>query len=282
MMTEFPADKMGSRLSAIGPASDLKLGAMEWQLSGSELALGNVRHWGQADIRIDRRFALQSASPASNLSGSYIQPSLPPIRVHKERQNMKMLPVCLAISILSVTAACTDPADNVPEESSAIAEAEALEGNAALTSNALSAGPNDVADKATVIDGEGSVLREGSNGWTCITETPGMGPMCNDATWMAALGAMQSGGSFPTGKFGVSYMLAGEGNAPGVSNLDPAATKPTEDNMWIKDGPHMMIILPDPSMYSDMSNDVDDPVYVMWKDTPFAHLMVRLGDAESK
>ena len=106
--------------------------------------------------------------------------------------------------------------------------------------------------------------------------------MCNDQTWMEALGAIQTGGSFPTGKLGVSYMLAGEGNAPGVSNLDPAATGPTDDNMWIKDGPHMMIILPDPAMYADMSNDVDDPVYVMWKGTPFAHLMVRLGDAESK
>ena len=109
-----------------------------------------------------------------------------------------------------------------------------------------------------------------------------MGPMCNDKTWMAALGAMQAGTAFPTGEFGVSYMLAGEGNAPGVSNLDPAATEPTEGNMWIKDGPHMMIILPDPAMYADISNDVANPVYVMWKDTPFAHLMVRLGDAENK
>lgn len=107
-----------------------------------------------------------------------------------------------------------------------------------------------------------------------------MGPMCNDAVWMEALGAMQSGGEFPTGKMGVSYMLAGEGDAPGVSNLDPAATEPTEDNMWIKDGPHLMLILPDPASYAGMSSDIADPVYVMWKDTPFAHVMVRLADAE--
>lgn len=195
---------------------------------------------------------------------------------------MKMLPTCMAISILSATAACNDTSDNVGEGSAAQVEGEALDGNAALIANALSAGPNDVTDGATVIDGEGTVLREGSNGWTCIPETPGMGPMCNDETWMAALGAMQEGAAFPTGKLGVSYMLAGEGNAPGVSNLDPAATEPTDDNMWVKDGPHMMVILPDPSTYSDMSNDVDNPVYVMWKGTPFAHLMVRLGDAESK
>ncbi|MEL1249296.1 hypothetical protein [Aurantiacibacter gilvus] len=195
---------------------------------------------------------------------------------------MKMLPACMAISIIGATAACNDTGGTAGEEDLAQAEGEALEGEAALIANALSAGPNDVIDEATVIDGEGNVLREGSNGWTCIPETPGMGPMCNDGTWMEALAALQAGEAFPTGKFGVSYMLTGEGNAPGVSNLDPAATEPTEDNMWIKDGPHMMIILPDPSMYSDMSNDVDDPVYVMWKDTPFAHVMIRLGDAESK
>lgn len=195
---------------------------------------------------------------------------------------MKMLPACMAIAILGAATACDDTGDNAGEQDTAQIEGEALEGDEALIANALSAGPNDVTGGATVIDGEGNVLREGSNGWTCIPETPGMGPMCNDETWMAALAAMQAGEAFPTGKFGVSYMLAGEGNAPGVSNLDPAATKPTADNMWIKDGPHMMIILPDPALYSDMSNDVDDPVYVMWKDTPFAHLMVRLGDAESK
>lgn len=188
----------------------------------------------------------------------------------------------MAISILSATATCNDTGDSVGEGNPAQAESEALEGNAALIANALSAGPKDVTDGATVIDGEGNVLREGSNGWTCVPETPGMGPMCNDETWMAALGAMQTNGAFPTGKLGVSYMLAGEGAAPGVSNLDPAATEPTEDNMWIKEGPHMMIILPDPSMYSSISNDVDDPVYVMWKDTPFAHIMIRLGEAEIK
>jgi hypothetical protein len=146
----------------------------------------------------------------------------------------------------------------------------------------LSAGPNDVTNGASVIDGEGNVLREGSNGWTCIPETPGMGPMCNDATWMEALSALQTGQPFPTGKFGVSYMLAGEGDAPGVSNLDPAATEPTEDNMWIKDGPHMMIILPDPALYAEMSNDVSDPVYVMWRDTLFAHLMVRIAESDKE
>jgi hypothetical protein len=45
MMTEFPAGKVGSILSAIGPVLDLKLGTIEWQLSGSEFTLGHVSFW---------------------------------------------------------------------------------------------------------------------------------------------------------------------------------------------------------------------------------------------
>ncbi len=182
-----------------------------------------------------------------------------------------------AIALLALTTGCTkvENPDAGTEEAADTSPAEQTP-----MESALSAGPDDVTGDATVLDAEGKVIREGSNGWTCIAETPGMGPMCNDATWMEALGALQAGEAFPTGKFGVSYMLAGEGGAPGVSNLDPSATEPTEDNMWIKDGPHLMIILPDPALYESMTNDTSAPVYVMWKDTPYAHLMVRIAPAE--
>lgn len=193
---------------------------------------------------------------------------------------MQIIKALLAISVLSATAACNDTAPNANDKEITANKDKAHKDNDALIANALSAGPNDVTENATVIDGEGNVIRQGSNGWTCMPESAAMGPMCNDETWMAALGAMQAGEAFPTGKFGVSYMLAGEGNAPGVSNLDPSATEPTEHNMWIKDGPHMMVILPDPASYAEIENDIANPVYVMWKDTPHAHLMVRLADAE--
>ncbi|MBX7532681.1 hypothetical protein K3165_07085 [Qipengyuania sp. 1XM1-15A] len=182
-----------------------------------------------------------------------------------------------AIALLALATGCTkvEETDTGTEGAADTAAAEQTP-----MESALSAGPDDVTGDATVLDADGNVLREGSNGWTCIAETPGMGPMCNDATWMEALGALQAGEAFPTGKFGVSYMLAGEGGAPGVSNLDPGATEPTDDNMWIKDGPHLMIILPDPALYEGMTNDTSAPVYVMWKDTPFAHLMVRIAPAD--
>ncbi len=75
-------------------------------------------------------------------------------------------------------------------------------------------------------------------------------------------------------------MLAGEGDAIGVSNTDPYATEPTADNDWVKEGPHLMILMPDPATLEGLSTDPADPVYVMWKGTPYAHIMVRIAAEE--
>ena len=45
----------------------------------------------------------------------------------------------------------------------------------------------------------------------------------------------------------MSYMLAGEGEAIGVSNSDPFATDPATKDDWVKEGPHLMILVPDPA-----------------------------------
>ena len=58
-------------------------------------------------------------------------------------------------------------------------------------------------------------------------------------------------------------MLASEGDAIGVSNTDPYATEPTADNDWVKEGPHLMILMPDPAALEGLSTDPADPVYVM-------------------
>lgn len=148
----------------------------------------------------------------------------------------------------------------------------------ALIADALSAAPASVTDAATVRDNDGTLLREGTNGYTCYPQAPTMGPRCNDAEWDAFIGGIMAGKPYTPTKFGVSYMLAGEGTAPGVSNIDPAATAPTPDNDWIKDGPHLMLIFPDRAMMDGISSSPKDPVYVMWKDTPYAHVMVRVAE----
>jgi hypothetical protein len=127
---------------------------------------------------------------------------------------------------------------------------------------------------------DGQVLREGSNGWTCYPGNDAIGPMCNRPHWDALLAALMSKGDFKSSEFSISYMLAGEGDAIGVSNSDPFATDPSTSDDWVKEGPHLMITVPDPSMLEGMSTDPDDAVYVMWKDTPYAHIMVRIDEPE--
>jgi hypothetical protein len=41
-----------------------------------------------------------------------------------------------------------------------------------------------------------------------------------------------------------------------------------------------MIVVPDPAMLEGLSRDTSDPVYVMWGDTPYAHVMVKIAADE--
>lgn len=162
---------------------------------------------------------------------------------------------------------------------SALATAQAGDQDKMIES-ALSAAPASITDNATITDADWNVIKEGTNGWTCHPQAPTAGPMCNNGEWDALLTALMSQEDFSPTQFSISYMLAGEGTAIGVSNKDPYAPEPTDDNDWIKDGPHLMIIVPDSAMLEGMSTDPKDPVYVMWKDTPYAHIMVRIAAAE--
>jgi hypothetical protein len=72
--------------------------------------------------------------------------------------------------------------------------------------------------------------------------------------------------------------LRQRGCGDGVSNSDPYATDPEMSEDWVKEGPHLMIIVPDRAMLEGLSRDPKDPVYVMWGDTPYAHIMVRISD----
>ena len=101
--------------------------------------------------------------------------------------------------------------------------------------------------------------------------------MCNEPQWDALLAALGEKKPVEVKELSVSYMLAGEGEALGVSNTDPFATKPSADNDWVKEGPHLMILVPDAAALEGLSTNPADPVYVMWKGTPYAHIMVKVG-----
>ena len=141
---------------------------------------------------------------------------------------------------------------------------------------AMSAGPSDISAAATILDADGTVLRQGTNGWTCFPGIPLIPndehPMCNDATWMAWIAAAKTGGTFATDVVGVSYMLQGDAM---VHNMDPTATTPDHGAMWVQEGPHLMMVFPSVDMIANLPRDprAGGP-YVMWDKTPMVHVMM--------
>jgi hypothetical protein len=136
---------------------------------------------------------------------------------------------------------------------------------------AESAGVPEIAEDATILDAEGNVLRPGTNGWSCMA-VPGA-PMCMDRQWMSWLDAYtKQRDEVEVTAVGISYMLRGD---EGASNVDPFAEGPTLDNEWVRTGPHLMIIVPDPALLQGIPTDPSSGgPYVMWRDTPFVHVMI--------
>jgi hypothetical protein len=150
------------------------------------------------------------------------------------------------------------------------------EDTAALVALAKSAAPDMVSANATVVY-RGKVISQGSNDWVCMPETlPDDGaPMCNDAIWMKMMMAMGAGQPFEADGIGFSYMLQGDA---GVSNSDPAHPMGKDAPDFIKEGAHLMVIVP----RAMLKGITDDPhaggPYVMWGDTPYAHIMIPIED----
>ena len=146
----------------------------------------------------------------------------------------------------------------------------------ARIASALSAAPADVAEHATVAEFDGTVLREGTNGFVCLPDMPDVpneAPMCLDANWRELIDALQNKREPKYQGIAISYML--QGDMP-VSNTDPFATAATADNEWIEaGGPHIMVAVSDLSLLEGLSTDPDNGgPFVMWKGTPYAHIMI--------
>jgi hypothetical protein len=147
---------------------------------------------------------------------------------------------------------------------------------------AMEAAPASISGKAAIVEADGTVLRQGSNGWTCL---PNMGPgssypACNDTVWMHLMQAWSKHAEFKTDRVGISYMLAGDDN---VNNADPFDMKEDPGEVWVQEGPHLMIIVPDSKSLEGLSaNPNNGGPYVMWKGTPYAHIMVPIGPRQGK
>jgi hypothetical protein len=145
--------------------------------------------------------------------------------------------------------------------------------------NAMAAGPRSIASNATIMDwpdregGQMKQIRAGSNGWVCFPSSQTDDAMCLDKTfqeWGAARAAKRD----PNLKsVGVGYML--KGDVVGASNSDPFATSPSAASDWVKAGPHVMVVVPDPAALSSLPTDPNNGgPWVMWKGTKYAHIMV--------
>jgi hypothetical protein len=145
-----------------------------------------------------------------------------------------------------------------------------------LIANALSAAPPSVAATAKVMLMDGTVLRPGTNGWTCFpddSEMPNNSPMCLDAAWLDFFDAYMHRRAPEWHGVGIGYML--QGDMP-VSNTDPFATGPSPDNQWLQDGvPHVMLIVSDAGLLETLPEDPHNGgPWIMWKGTPYAHVMI--------
>ncbi|GAC1580048.1 MAG: hypothetical protein NVS3B5_13460 [Sphingomicrobium sp.] len=146
---------------------------------------------------------------------------------------------------------------------------------ATLIADALGAAPASVARGATVMTGDGKVLRKGTNGWTCMPDdpsTPGRDPMCLDKAGLSWAMAMIGHKPPPSGAIGMAYMLKGGSDA---SNLDPYAKG--HGGGWVTTGPHVMILSAQAARESGYPggarSDTSKP-YVMFAGTPYAHIML--------
>jgi hypothetical protein len=148
---------------------------------------------------------------------------------------------------------------------------------------AMSAGPTEIAKNATIIDmtdmsgGQMKQLRAGTNGWVCYANVGA--PMCLDKEWQKWMEAYMSKSELKIEGTGIGYMLRGD---QGASNIDPYATGPAADNQWVVSPPHIMVLYQDPKMLDAYPTDPKSGgPWVMWKGTPYAHVMVPVSPTKA-
>lgn len=147
-----------------------------------------------------------------------------------------------------------------------------------------SAATKEIGMAATIVDGT-TVLREGTNGWTCLPANPRgepeggfesahqAMPVCTDGIGMKWMAAFMAGEVPQVERGTVAYMLHGDmgedNTKPGVLNKEEAGEN------WIESGPHLMWM---PKTADELDGFPTDfrkgEPYIMFKGSPYAHLMI--------
>jgi len=154
------------------------------------------------------------------------------------------------------------------------------------------AAPSYIAKDATVLNEKMEMLREGTNGWTCLPVNPrGISdpengwkdaheamPLCGDAEVFKWISAYLSDEVPDMDYDGYAWMLHGDmgedNSTPKVMSKDDA-----KEGHWIESGPHLMRMPKDPSSLDGMTTDFNSGApYVMFSGTPYAHVMYPIQD----
>jgi hypothetical protein len=156
------------------------------------------------------------------------------------------------------------------------ARIDADETTEAKIERAMSAGPADIAKSAKIVDkdaqGHVVVLREGSNGFTCMPGNPkviGQPPTCADGPSMQWFADFAAHKPKPTNTVpGITYMLAGatqRSDSDPNDKTSPAITVP----------PHWMIMWAFDAKATGLpTTHRDTGAYIMWAGSPYAHMHV--------
>ena len=142
-----------------------------------------------------------------------------------------------------------------------------------IIKRAASAAPTDISANATIVDhgpdGKARQLRAGTNGWVCMAHPE---TMCLDKQWQEWADAWMTKRAPKISAVRIGYMLQGD---TGASNTDPYATGPTATNQWVVTPAHIMVLTPDVKQLDALPTESKNGgPWVMWKGTPYAHIMV--------
>jgi hypothetical protein len=189
------------------------------------------------------------------------------------RHGVFWLVVALSTGSWGCSGAATNEAPSTPE-ASGTTETPA---NAEMIERAMSAAPRFVSERATIYEslGNRTVLREGTNGFFCFPEFgPPKRPFCMEQEGLDLLEALMAKKS-PPPRSKVSVLYALQGLYPGT-NEDPLAP-PEEQAKHVQTdgGPHIALLVPDAKVFEGITtNPQEGRPWVMYKGTPYEHLMV--------
>jgi hypothetical protein len=160
------------------------------------------------------------------------------------------------------------------------ARAQGAMGDAQYIKVAESGAPAAISSKAAItrLDAKGNatIVRTGTNGFTCIVGVPGDpdAAFCADQNGYAWMVSAASGLPKPTStQPGIAYMAQG-----GLHYETPSGEvvmMPDANTHSVKEPPHWMLMWPfDPAASGLPTKPNPGGVYIMFAGTPYAHLMI--------